>query len=104
MHPSPFFVFFLDIDFERDLLVVDLVFIEVFDFLEETEPDLFFFTNFFFLDFEFDLDLLLDLELEAFFLPGLFYFFFFEGDLDFEFDLSELFLDLLLLGVGKDYK
>jgi hypothetical protein len=81
-----------------------LVFIEVFDFLEDIEPDLFFFTNCFFLDFEFDLDLLLDLELEAFFLPRLFYFFFFEGDLDFEFDLSELFLDLLLLGVGRDYK
>jgi hypothetical protein len=97
-------VFFLVCDLERDLLVVDLVFKEALDFLEETEPDRFFLTNFFFLDFEFDLDLLLDLVLDAFFLPGLLVFFFLEGDLDLEFDLEELFLDLLLLGVGRDCK
>jgi hypothetical protein len=76
---------------ERDLEVVDLVFMELLDFLDEAEPALFFTT--FFLDFEFDLDLLLDL---TFFFPGLLLlvFFFLVGDLDL---LLELFIDLLLL-------
>lgn len=90
---STFFVFFLVWDLERDLEVVDLVFMELLDFLDEAEPALFLKT--FFLDFEFDLDLLLDL---TFFLPGLLLlvFFFLEGDLDLLL-LLELFVDLLLL-------
>lgn len=83
MHPSPFLVlsFFLVWDLERDLLVVDLVFIDDLDFLLDLdladliELERFFFTTLF---FEFDLDLLLDLDLS---LRGLLDFFFLEAEL-----------------------
>ena len=83
--------------------MVDLLFLEDLDFLEEPEVDFFFLTSFFFLDFEFDLDLLLDLVFVPFFLPGLLLldFFFFLGDLDL---LGELYLDLDLRLDSRDYK